>query len=75
MLGTVDFSGTDGPLSKTQLLDFATHRNCDVLHFPMALGADVPVYNIPGFDHELKFSARALAGIWELSPNGTIPES
>src|SRR5450432_2674535 len=40
--GTVDFAGTDGPLNQTQLLDFSTHRSCEVLHFPMALGADVP---------------------------------
>ena len=25
MLGTVDFAGTDGPLNKTQMLDFSTH--------------------------------------------------
>src|ERR1700751_3738630 len=63
MLGTVDFAGTDGPLTKTQLLDFATHRNCDVLHFPMALGADVSIYNIPGINHELNFTPQALARI------------
>jgi phosphate transport system substrate-binding protein len=64
MLGTVDFSGTDGPLTKAQLLDFATHRNCDVLHFPMALGADVPIYNIPGMNQKLNFTPQALAGIF-----------
>ena len=37
MMGTVDFAGTDGPLNKTQMLDFSTHRNCEVLHFPTAL--------------------------------------
>jgi hypothetical protein len=61
MLG---FSGTDGLLTKTQLLDFATHRDCDVLHFPMALGADVPVYNVPGMERELKCSSRTFAGIY-----------
>jgi len=64
MLGTVDFGGTDGPLTKTQMLDFSTHRNCDVLHFPTALGADVPVYNIPGIIQELNFTPQALAGIY-----------
>jgi phosphate transport system substrate-binding protein len=63
MLGTVDFAGTDGPLTKTQLLDFATHRNCDVLHFPVAIGANVPIYNLPGIK-ELDFTPRALAGIY-----------
>ena len=64
MLGTVDFAGTDGPLNKTQMLDFSTHRNCEVLHFPTALGADVPVYNIPGVIQELRFTPEALAGIY-----------
>ena len=64
MLGTVDFAGTDGPLNKSQMLDFSTHRNCEVLHFPMALGADVPVYNIPGIIQELQFTPEALAGIY-----------
>jgi phosphate transport system substrate-binding protein len=35
-----------------------------VLHFPTALGADVPIYNIPGVTQELKFTPRALAGIY-----------
>lgn len=62
--GTVDFAGTDGPLNSTQLLDFSTHRNCEALHFPMALGADVPIYNIPGVIQELRFTPDILAGIY-----------
>ena len=64
MLGTVDFGGTDGPLNKVQMLDFSTHRNCEVLHFPTALGADVPIYNIPGVIQQLNFTPEALAGIY-----------
>jgi ABC-type phosphate transport system substrate-binding protein len=30
----------------------------------MALGADVPVYNIPGIKQELRFTPEALAGIY-----------
>jgi len=63
MLGNVDFAGTDGPLTNTQMLDFSTHRNCEVLHFPTALGADVPVYNLAGIK-TLKFTPEALAGIY-----------
>ena len=63
MMGTVDFAGTDGPLNKTQMLDFSTHRNCEVLHFPVAMGADVPIYNIPGVI-QLNFTSKALAGIY-----------
>jgi len=64
MLGKVDFAGTDGPLNQTQMLDFSTHRNCEVLHFPTALGADVPIYNVPGVTQELRFTPDALAGIF-----------
>jgi phosphate transport system substrate-binding protein len=64
MLGTVDFAGTDGPLNKVQMLDFSTHMNCEVLHFPTALGADVPIYNVPGVIQALNFTPQALAGIY-----------
>ncbi|HVN90249.1 MAG TPA: phosphate ABC transporter substrate-binding protein PstS [Candidatus Binataceae bacterium] len=64
MMGNVDFAGTDGPLNKTQMLDFSTHRLCDVLHFPTAIGADVPIYNLPGVTAALNFTPQALAGIF-----------
>jgi phosphate transport system substrate-binding protein len=64
MMGTVDFADTDGPLNKVQMLDFSTHRNCEVLHFPTAIGADVPIYNIPGVIKALNFTPQALAGIY-----------
>ena len=64
MMGTVDFAGTDGPLNKIQMLDFSTHRNCEVLHFPTALGADVPIYNVPGVSGGLNFTPQAIAGIY-----------
>jgi phosphate transport system substrate-binding protein len=64
MLGIVDFGATDGPLTKTQMLDFSSHRNCEVLHFPIALGADVPAYNIPEIRQELNFTPQALADIF-----------
>jgi phosphate transport system substrate-binding protein len=35
-----------------------------ILHFPTVLGADVPVYNIPGVTAQLKFSGPALADIF-----------
>jgi phosphate transport system substrate-binding protein len=60
MMGIVDFAGTDGPLTKTQMLDFSTHRNCEVLHFPTAIG----IYNLPGVTQALNFTPRALAGIY-----------
>ena len=35
-----------------------------ILHMPTVLGADVPAYNIPGVNAELKFTPEALAGIF-----------
>jgi phosphate transport system substrate-binding protein len=56
---TVFFGATDGPMTKEQL-DGAPGK---VLHLPTVLGGVVPVYNIPGFDGELKFSGDVLAKI------------
>jgi phosphate transport system substrate-binding protein len=36
----------------------------NILHYPTVLGADVPVYNIPGVDAELNFSGPVLADIF-----------
>ena len=57
---TVFFGATDGPMTQDQLLS-APGR---ILHFPTVLGADVPVYNIPGVSEELKFTGPLLADIF-----------
>ena len=62
--GRVDFGATDGPMTDAQIKEFEQQRGCTVLHLPMALGADVPAYNLPGVSAELKFTPRALAGIF-----------
>jgi phosphate transport system substrate-binding protein len=62
--GTVDFGGTDGPMNDAQLAEAKSHLGTDILHFPTALGADVPTYNIPGVSGELNFTPDALAGIF-----------
>ncbi len=62
--GTVDFGATDGPMNDTQLGDFKTKRGNGVLHFPTVMGADVPIYNVPGVATALKFTPAALAGIY-----------
>src|SRR5512140_1520633 len=49
---TVFFGATDGPMTDEQL-QAAPGR---ILHFPSVLGGDVPVYNIPDVDAELKFT-------------------
>ncbi len=62
--GTVDFGASDAPMTDQQLQEFKTKRGFAILHFPAVLGADVPIYNIPGVTQELKFTPEALAGIF-----------
>jgi phosphate transport system substrate-binding protein len=57
---TVFFGATDGPMTPDQLLGAPGK----VLHFPTVLGADVPVYNIPGVTAALKFTGPVLANIF-----------
>ena len=57
---TVFFGATDGPMTDEQLQGAPGK----VLHFPSVLGGDVPVYNIPGVDAELKFTGPVLADIF-----------
>ena len=60
LAGTVDFGASDGPMTDEQL----GQAKEKIYHFPTVLGADVPTYNIPGVDQELKFAPEALAGIF-----------
>jgi phosphate transport system substrate-binding protein len=62
--GSVDFGASDGPMNDDQIRTFEQKRGCRVLHFPTALGADVPTYNISGVNTELKFTSDSLAGIY-----------
>lgn len=62
--GTVDFGGTDMPMTDAQIAEFKTKRGTEILHFPSVLGAVVPVYNIPGVTATLKFTPEVLAGIY-----------
>ncbi len=56
--GTADFGGTDAPMTEKQL------ARSKVLQFPTVLGAIVPIYNLPGVVEPLRFSPKALAGIY-----------
>jgi phosphate transport system substrate-binding protein len=58
--GTVDFGASDMPLKDDQLSPFKVKP----LHFPTVLGAVVPTYNIPGVTADLRFTQKALAGIY-----------
>ncbi len=56
---TVFFGATDGPMTDEQMKAAPSA----ILHFPMVLGADVPVYNLAGVA-ELKFTGPLLADIF-----------
>ncbi len=60
MARSVDFGASDGPMSDAQL----SKAGFKILHFPTVLGADVPSYNVPGVTGTLKFTQKALAGIY-----------
>lgn len=58
---TVDFGGTDGPMTDDQL---AKAKGGQVLHVPVAMGAAVIVYNIPGVTKELRMTPAVIAAIF-----------
>src|SRR6187551_64555 len=57
---TVFFGATDGPMTEEQILAAPGK----ILHIPTVLGADVPVYNLPGVSGEIKFTGPVLADIY-----------
>src|SRR5579862_5918110 len=52
MAQTVFFGASDKPMPDDKLKDAPGK----IMHFPTVLGADVPVYNIPGVSADLKFT-------------------
>ena len=58
--GTVDFGATDGPMNDDQI----KNAKVKTMHIPTVLGAVVPVYNLPGLNKELNFSADVIADIY-----------
>ncbi len=58
--GTVDFGASDGPMNDQQLAE----AKVKVMHIPTVLGADVPVYNIPGVSKDLNFTGDEIADIY-----------
>jgi phosphate transport system substrate-binding protein len=63
--GTVDFGATDAPVSGDRLESFRAAYNTEPIQVPMAGGAVVLAYNLPGFDvdDEINLSRDAYCGI------------
>ncbi|MCC7371391.1 MAG: phosphate ABC transporter substrate-binding protein PstS [Chloroflexi bacterium] len=59
---TADFGATDGPMTDEQL---KAAKGGEILHIPMALGAVVPIANLPEIGEKpVRFSGETLAGIY-----------
>ena len=58
---TIDFAGTDAPMTDKELADA---KGGPVLHIPVAMGAVVLAYNLPGVTTELKMSPAVIAGMF-----------
>jgi phosphate transport system substrate-binding protein len=58
--GTVFFGASDGPMTSEQL----TAAGFRITHLPTVLGGVCPVYNIPGYNGELRFTGKLLADIF-----------
>jgi phosphate transport system substrate-binding protein len=58
---TVDFGGTDAPMTDAEL---AGAKGGSVLHVPVAMGAVVLTYNLPGITKALRVSPDVIAGIF-----------
>ena len=83
---TVDFGCSDGPMNEEQL-DKAKKVKGAVVHIPLAMGADVPAYNLDEVKEHLRFSGPVLADIYlgnikrwndpalkELNPKAALPD-
>jgi len=57
---TVDFGGSDAPLNDEQTKTIGV----PVLHIPMASGADIVSYNLPGITQSLKMTPDLIASIF-----------
>jgi len=57
---TVDFGATDAPMNEEEL----SKAPAEILHIPMALGAVVISYNLPGLPSGLKLTSEVLAQIF-----------
>ncbi len=59
---TVDFAGSDAPLSKPEIA--ALGGDANIVEVPSCSGGVVPAYNVPGVKVALNFSGPVLAGIY-----------
>jgi phosphate transport system substrate-binding protein len=62
---TVDFGCTDAVMTEAELKKAQDAKDGgEVLHIPLAMGAVVPAYNLPGIDKPLNFTGEVLADVY-----------
>jgi phosphate transport system substrate-binding protein len=59
---TVDFAGSDAPLSKKEILAMGGAEH--IVQVPSCAGSVVPAYNVPGVAADIKFTGEVLAEIF-----------
>ncbi len=82
---TIDFAGSDAPLTKKQIADIGGEEN--IVEVPSCAGGVVPAYNIPGVKGDINFTGEILADIYlgkitkwndkrltEINPNAKLPD-
>lgn len=60
MAGMIDFGATDAPVSDAQL----AKAKLPIIQVPVVLIADVPAYNLPGLQTQIRFTGQVLADIF-----------
>jgi phosphate transport system substrate-binding protein len=60
---SVDYGCTDAPMNDQQIKK-AEESGAKPLHIPLAMGAVVPVYNLPGIEKPIRFTGPVLADIF-----------
>ncbi len=61
---TVDFAGSDSPMSDAELEAARAKCGDTILHIPTTLGAIVLAYNLPNVSQKLKLDGDTIAGIF-----------
>ena len=56
----IQFGTVDSPMTDEQLKAAAS----PVVHIPLAMGAVVPIYNLPAMAHTVRFTSETMAGIF-----------
>jgi phosphate transport system substrate-binding protein len=61
---TVDFAGSDSPMSDAELAASQAKCGGTILHIPTTLGAIVVAYNLPNLSQKVKLDGDTIAGIF-----------